>query len=217
MKISEFTQRYPAYAFDFAAQVSQQQRIYDGAVLDQFPLELEPDHPYHAGSRGRPNLNQTLTHSQCATCQRVLRNDLFYTVPSMMKRNVVFSHCRECNQKLNADRYDTRAEAIHGRRIVIWRYLAPRCATCGFDQHMSALDLHHPDQKEALVAELITNVTLSLNAGMLEALLREAAKCVPLCGNCHRMLHAGALQLPIDSKKPTYRIAEILLQLKSVQ
>src|SRR5829696_5973665 len=117
MKVSEFISHYPMVVIDFEAQVREQIRIYDGAILDQFPLELEPEHPYSAGGRGRPNLNQTLTHSQCATCQRVLRNDLFYTVPSMMRRNVVFSHCRECSQQLNANRYDSRADVIRTRRI----------------------------------------------------------------------------------------------------
>jgi hypothetical protein len=217
MKVSEFVKAFPLYAIDFSAPVRDQRRIYDGALLDQFPVELEPDHPYHPGGRGRPNLNQTLTHSQCATCKRVLRNDYFYTVPSMMKRNVVFPHCRECNQHHNSRRYITRAEAIQARRIVIWRYLAPACTACGFDKHMSALELHHPEQKEPLVGELIANITLSGDAGKVEALLREASKCVPLCSNCHRMLHAGALQLPADIARPHYQIGDLLTALKSTQ
>ena len=216
MKVSEFSQRFPLYAIDFDRQLREQPRIFDTDILDQFPVELEPEHPYHIGSRGRPNPNQTLTHSQCATCQRVLRNDLFYTVPSMMKRNVVFSHCRECNQGLNAARYETRSDVIRDRRIALWHYLAPQCAICGFNKHHSALDLHHPQGKEALVAELITSITLSLESGHIEALLREAAKCVPLCSNCHRMLHAAAIALPAKLNRPTYHIADLLRNLKAI-
>lgn len=217
MKVSEFVHKYPICAFDFTAQVRDQQRIYDGAILDQFPMALEPDYPYQVGSRGRPNLNQTLTHSQCASCQRVLRNDLFYTVPSMMKRNVVFSHCRECNQQHNAIRHEMRTDIIRERRVVIWRFLAPCCAMCGFDKHLSAMDIHHPEQKEAQVAELITQATLTLDVGRIEALLREAGKCTPLCSNCHRMVHAGAVHLPTNKDKPTYKIAELLIHLKSIK
>lgn len=215
MKISEFIKQHPSLAIDFAVPVRNQPRIFEGAILDQFPIELEPEHPYHSGSRGRPNLNQTLAHSQCATCQRVLRNDFFYTPPSLMRRNVVFSHCRECTQQLNASHYEARAELIQERRAVIWQFLAPRCALCGFDQHLSAMDLHHPDRKEAQVAELITQVTLSLNAGRVEALLREAAKCTPLCSNCHRMVHAGVISLPAPTKKPAYKIADLMVALKN--
>lgn len=217
MKVSEFVQLYPMVEFDFASQIRDQKRIYDGVILDQYPLELEPDFPYRAGSRGRPNLNQTLTHSQCATCHRVLRNDLFYTLASMMKRNLVFSHCRECNQKHNATRYDTRADLIRARRNAIWQFLAPACAICGFDKHLSAMDMHHLEQKENQIAELITYVTLTMQVGRIEALLREAAKCIPLCSNCHRMLHAGAIHKPEDFKRPVYRLAELLAKLKSLE
>jgi hypothetical protein len=217
MKISEFVQRYPLYELDFTAPVRDQKRVYDGATLDQFPLELEPDFPYRTGGRGRPNLNQTLTHSQCATCHRVLRNDYFYTLPSMMKRNMVFSHCRECNQQLNATRYDTRAELIRARRNVIWQFLAPACAICGFDKHMSAMDMHHIEQKEGQLAELITHVTFTMDFGRIETLLREAAKCIPLCSNCHRMLHAEVIHIPANFERPTYRIAELIIHLKSLE
>jgi hypothetical protein len=214
MKVSEFVRLYPLYAIDFTAQVRDQLRVYDGFVLDQFPLELEADHPYHPGGRGRPNLNQTLTHSQCATCERVLRNDLFYTVPSMMKRNVVFPHCRDCTHQLNVSRYDMRAERIRSRRIIIWQFIAPRCSICGFDKHYSALELHHPQHKDALVAELITNIALTIHVGKIEALLREASKSTPLCSNCHRMVHAGALHLSEEVGSSNYNIAELLTLLK---
>ncbi len=217
MKVSEFTKCHPLYAIDFDVQVRQQARVYEGAALDQFPVELEPDFAYHPGGRGRPNLNQTLTHSQCATCRRVLRNDFFYTVPSMMKRNVVFSHCRECNQGHNATRYDTRMDLARERRVVIWQFLAPRCVVCGFDKHMSAMELHHPEQKEPQVTELITHITFALDAGKIEALLREAAKCIPLCSNCHRMVHAEAITLPAKSVTPTFKIAELLAHLKAIE
>jgi hypothetical protein len=216
LKISEFAQKYPEYAFDFSQSIREQRRIYEGAQLDRVPTELEPDGPYQAGSRGRPNINQTLTHSQCATCLRVLRNDFFYSAPSMMRRNVVFPHCRECNQQHNAQHYDTKAESIHARRVVIWQYIAPRCTACGFDQHISAMDMHHPGQKESQITELITHTTLAIAPGKVEALLREASKCVPLCSNCHRMLHAQAISLPANLPRPTYNIADLLTQLKSL-
>ncbi len=217
MKVSEFVRQYPLYAIDFAEEVRAQTRVYDGSVLDQFPVELEPDHPYRAGSRGRPNLNQTLTHSQCAKCHRVLRNDFFYTSPSMQRRNVVFSHCRVCTQEVNAGRYETRAEQIRARRLAVLQYLAPRCAICGFDKHSSAMDLHHPEHKEGQMAELITQATFSLDSSRIESLLREAKKSVPLCSNCHRMLHAGAIQLPTNPAKPTYSLAELLARLKDLE
>jgi len=217
MKVSEFEQHHPNYTFNFEAKLSTQPRIYAVHALDQFPVELEAENPYHSGGRGRPNLNQTLAHSQCATCHRVLRNDMFYTLPSMQKRNLVFSHCRECNQHLNAMRYDSRAEAIKERRRVMWHYFAPRCAACGFDTHPSAMDIHHPNNKEGQITELITAVALTLDFSKVEALLREVAKCIPLCSNCHRMVHASAIPFPSPPSRQTYRIADLLNQLKKIK
>jgi hypothetical protein len=216
LKISEFAQKYPEYAFDFSQSIREQRRIYEGAQLDRLPTELEADGPYHPGGRGRPNNNQTLAHSQCATCLRVLRNDFFYSPPSMIQRNIVFPHCRECNQQHNAQRYDTRAEIIRARRVVIWQYIAPCCAVCGFNEHISAMDMHHLDYKESQVADLITRITLAVDPGKVEALLREASKCVPLCSNCHRMVHAQAISLPAHLPSSNYNIAELLTRLKSL-
>ena len=214
MKVSVFARQFPTFAINFDMPIGQQNRIYQGATLDQLPVELEPDEAYHVGGRGRPNRNQTLAHSQCATCHRVLRNDCFYTVPSMMKRNVIFPHCRECNQSHNGRRHELRSELIRHRRAIIWSYLAPRCAICGFDKHISALELHHPQQKEALIAELVTHITHAIEPGKVESLLREAAKCVPLCSNCHHMVHADALALPDDYQAAPLRIADLLIALK---
>jgi hypothetical protein len=214
MRVFQFAQLYPAYAIDFSVPIREQSRIYEGAALDQLPVELEPDELYHPGGKGRPNKNQTLAHSQCATCHRVLRNDLFYTLPSMMKRNMVFSHCRACNQQHNADRYESRADLIRSRRTTLWAYLAPRCAVCGFDQHMSAMDLHHLEHKDTELTELITHVTLTADIGKIETLLREAAKSVPLCSNCHRMLHAQAIDLPANLTRPKYKLADLLSRIK---
>jgi hypothetical protein len=216
MKVSEFVQLHPDTEIDFAILIRDQKRTYDPLILDQYPIVLEPDFEYRPGGRGRPNLNQTLTHSQCASCHRVLRNDMFYTLPSMAKRNLVFSHCRECNQDRNAARYELRADLIRARRMVIWQYLAPRCAICGFDKHISAMDMHHQEQKEGQIAELITHVTFTLSFAKIEALFREAAKCIPLCSNCHRMLHANVVTIPLDFKHRVFRIAELLGQLQAL-
>ncbi len=210
MTVDEFCQAYPQFAIHFDAPISTQPRVFDALQLDQLPVELTPTQPYRPGGRGRPNLNQTRTHSQCATCGRVLRNDFFYTPPTLLRRNVVYSHCRDCAQLLNAQRYDATAAAIQKRRHALWAYLAPKCAVCGFDRHPSAMDLHHIEGHDAAVTELMTAFSLSPHVAQAEALLRAANQCVPLCSNCHRMLHAGALTLPASLAAPTYRLAELM-------
>lgn len=216
MTLDQFVAAFPQYAFDFEAPMRSQERIYDSSELDNLPIELEPTRPYHAGSRGRPNPNQTRAHSQCAKCRRVLRNDFFYVPPSFRRKNMVHTNCRECAQQQNAERYSVHATIIRARRIVIWQYLAPSCAICGFSTHASALDMHHLTSKDFLIAELITAVTFTPGTRTIENLLREANKCVPLCSNCHRMLHAGVLTLPAQVSRPNYSLAALLKALRAL-
>ena len=60
------------------------------------------------------------------------------------------------------------------------------CAICGYSKCQAALEFHHldPRVKEGKVADLIGNRSYS------RARI-EAKKCVLLCANCHREVHAG--------------------------
>lgn len=57
------------------------------------------------------------------------------------------------------------------------------CEQCGFS-HSAAIDFHHldPSLKEAEVNQLVGN-------GRYKAAYKEVEKCIPLCANCHRILH----------------------------
>lgn len=215
--IEDFIRQHPQYAMDFREPISKQPRILDLDLLRTLPIELIPSYPYRSGGRGRPNSNQSLTHSQCATCKRVLRNDFFYTSPSMIKRNVLFSHCKQCTQNINAEFYDASSLALRNNRAYIWAYIAPKCTNCGFDKHSSALDMHHADNKEEQIAKLVTELAAVPNGFKAEKLLREAKKCVPLCSNCHRMLHAGAIDDQNLKNTTEYHLVTLLAGLKDQQ
>lgn len=210
MTVDDFAREHAELAFDFEQPIRDQPRIYDADELGHLPAELAPVHAYRAGSRGRPNLNQTRSHSQCKGCSRVLRNDRFYTPASQRARNLVFTYCIECTQALNAGQYDERAATVAGRRNLIWRYLAPSCVLCGFDTHPSAIDLHHRQDKDALITDLVTQMAFAPTGQHGEALLREARRCVVLCSNCHRMLHAGVLSLPANLAPADYHLKDLL-------
>lgn len=213
MTVEEFVLQYPNLAIDFSEPISTQPRILDLALLNTLPDELTPSYPYRSGSRGRPNSNQSLTHSQCATCKRVLRNDFFYTAPSMIRRNVLFSHCKQCAQTNNAERYDTTSSTIRKNQIEIWKYIAPSCLCCGFDQHSSAMDMHHVDATENQISALVSELAADPNGFKVEKLLRAAKKCIPLCSNCHRMLHAGIIDAQTLKNTTKYYLAELLTRL----
>lgn len=197
MRIDQFCIAYPQFCIDFSRPLKEQRRIYSADALAELPYELVPwaNPPLYRG-RGTVNVNQTLCHYQCVSCNKVLRNDAFHLPPSFVARNRVFAYCKNCYVALNAQAYEARSEVVDARRRVICTYLAPRCAHCGFRQHPSAIDMHHAEgAKEGSLSDLINRLALVPTAHNAGRLLARASECVPLCANCHRMLHAGALSL----------------------
>lgn len=69
-----------------------------------------------------------------------------------------------------------------------------KCCICGFDSYPEAMDFHHvnPEEKEF---PLSSNVMKSLDKQ-----LEEAKKCILVCANCHRGIHAGYIQIPVNYK-----------------
>ena len=64
-----------------------------------------------------------------------------------------------------------------------------KCTMCPEDEN-ACLDYHHidPSTKEGNVG--------SLCKSSKDRTIKELKKCVPLCANCHRKLHAGLIELP---------------------
>jgi hypothetical protein len=63
------------------------------------------------------------------------------------------------------------------------------CEICGYDRCKSSLDFHHtdPSQKEYSISDFTVK---AFNERNREKALNEIKKCIVLCANCHRELHA---------------------------
>ena len=62
------------------------------------------------------------------------------------------------------------------------------CVYCG-ERESCCLEFHHLDPKSK-------DYELSkISSKSIKFILREAAKCVVLCSNCHKKLHAGVIKL----------------------
>lgn len=61
------------------------------------------------------------------------------------------------------------------------------CVICG-ETDPCCLEFHHlnPDEKELQVSEQHNN---------LERVLKEIEKCIVVCSNCHRKIHAGKINV----------------------
>lgn len=68
-------------------------------------------------------------------------------------------------------------------------YKGGRCQNCGYDRCAEALEFHHIENSEkdfGISARGYTRSWLKIR--------QELDKCVLLCANCHRELHAGLKQ-----------------------
>lgn len=74
--------------------------------------------------------------------------------------------------------------------------MGDKCQCCGYDKLHSALELHHLNPKEKDFT-LGTNTNISWNSAR-----KEIQKCILVCANCHREIHAGLIDL--DSLKSSF-------------
>ena len=88
------------------------------------------------------------------------------------------------NKTYNLTWYEENKDTRRRNREAWNEYKASlKCAQCGF-AHPAAIDFHHTDSstKEAEVSRLA-------GVGSYKRAHAEVEKCIPLCSNCHRILH----------------------------
>jgi hypothetical protein len=79
-------------------------------------------------------------------------------------------------------------------------HMGGACKACGYDKCIAALEFHHldPSEKDFAISGKIRSWT---------ALEVELKKCVMLCANCHREVHAGlqvADMVGVDGIAPSW-------------
>lgn len=208
MSVSDFLAQHPQYAMDRTRPMSDQPRILDPEVLESLPPLLTASWPHPGSGRGRINPNQTLTHKQCPECGYVKRNDLFYVPESRKSKGVLHAYCIDCTKKRAAAAHAKGRQGMDHRQLFIWNYLAPACVVCGFDDHPAAIEMH--GKRENRLKQMVAGVADHPTGVGIERLLTEAKRHVPLCSNCHRLLHAGLVALPSPLPPIRYRIVDLL-------
>lgn len=74
---------------------------------------------------------------------------------------------------------------------MVVEYKGGKCKLCGYKRTVAALELHHLDASKKLFGISGQGLTRSW-----KSVKAEADKCVLICANCHREVHAGLVQLP---------------------
>lgn len=77
------------------------------------------------------------------------------------------------------------------KRIIV-DAMGGKCQCCNYSKCDDSLELHHidPSQKEMSFGKIRANPVA------LKKLSEELKKCILLCANCHREVHAGVTDIP---------------------
>lgn len=111
-----------------------------------------------------------------------------------LTRHVIVSS----EQRVRCARCRSEAVAKRRRRVkaILVAEAGGKCMICGYHRHPAALQFHHLDPAEKSFSLGVRGITRSLSS-----LRAEAAKCALLCANCHAELEAGAVDLPLKSRR----------------
>ncbi len=106
-------------------------------------------------------------------------------------KTCVNSYYRERNKKEGRESRDAAQARFRQRGKEFVQSLKSPCVVCGWFDYPEGVDFHHKDPatKEFGIGGRTQNTNL-------EALKAEIDKCVCLCANCHRGVHAGKVSLP---------------------
>ena len=100
-----------------------------------------------------------------------------------------------------ADRRAYIIAAVKKRRRKVRRmavaYMGGRCSRCGYDDCLEALEFHHRD-----ASQKDFGISAKGHSRSWARVRAELDKCVLVCANCHRALHAHA-QLSVERRIET--------------
>lgn len=103
---------------------------------------------------------------------------------------------RECIRRWYSRNAESERKRIHLRRKELQKWFREykktlECIVCGENDYV-CLDFHHRNPKEKDLN--LANIMKSKGWGK-ERTIKEISKCLVLCSNCHRKIHAKRFSL----------------------
>ena len=85
-----------------------------------------------------------------------------------------------------AKKMSERVSSTRRKNVAILKEEAGNCCSkCGYNKCLAALEFHHPDP--SIKESKVIGSTASLEKQRV-----EATKCILVCANCHREIHANS-------------------------
>ena len=109
----------------------------------------------------------------CRLCSKDLHENNFFLAS---RRKIYDKICKNCkHDKQTQRRQDLKRKLIDLK--------GGKCSKCGYNKCITALEFHHSDPT-------VKEFNLSKNLRATEIVLKELQKCILVCANCHREIHA---------------------------
>ncbi len=126
----------------------------------------------------------------CPCCEKDLPKDQFYSRRGKEGSSV---YCKTCTNEQTLK----RQRALKEQAV---QYKGGKCSVCDYNKYQGALEFHHldPNEKDFSIAQARHTTFDKVKA--------ELDKCVLLCSNCHREVHANLIDLapPRGIEPPDY-------------
>jgi hypothetical protein len=115
-------------------------------------------------------------------------------------KNLKHSRCGECYKEIRKKSYEKNKDYYLKKNVRLRKHNAEwyidykndkSCLVCGESESV-CLDFHHLNGKDKDFS--VSNMMYSTYSK--EKIMKEIEKCVILCSNCHRKVHANIIILP---------------------
>lgn len=120
---------------------------------------------------------------RCSKCQEVFPMTSEYFHRDKGKRDGFCWYCKKCNNEI------TKAAQKNFKKVAV-EHKGGKCISCG-ENALCCLDFHHldPTKKDYSISSDLRNL-----GRLNDKAKTELDKCILLCSNCHRKVHAGIIK-----------------------
>lgn len=116
----------------------------------------------------------------CSNCKQDLPLSYFYQISG---RDGYSPYCKECERIKVVERQQRfKKQCVE--------YKNGKCYFCEYNLYLGALEFHHINQDEKKF-----NISSKRRVVLSDEVKDELDKCILVCGNCHREIHAGLINM----------------------